>query len=255
MSVYPAVLPSMLKYACRILSAGLLLCATFLPGHGIAGSFSVNPVRVELSGAAPNAVIHVENTSHAAVTVQLSTMVWSQTDGKDQLRPTRELLSTPQIFSLRPGAVQVVRVGILRKPDTRKELSYRLLLEEIPPPPPPDFKGLQVALRVSLPVFVKPPGETHEQLEVALRLQPDNHLTLSLANDGNGSAHWSGFSLHDAAAPERVLAAHPGAVYVLPGQRRDVSLQAPGMEAGRKILIRATTRGSPVEFHATPVAP
>lgn len=255
MSVYPAVLPSVSKYACRILSAGLLLCASIFPGHGIAGSFSVNPVRVELSGAAPNAVIHVENTSNAAVTVQLSTMLWSQVDGKDQLRPTRELLSTPQIFSLKPGAVQVVRVGILRKPDAGKELSYRLLLEEIPPPPPPDFKGLQVALRVSLPVFVKPTGETREKLELALRLRPDHQLTLSLANDGNGSAHWSGFSLHDAAAPERVLAAHPGALYVLPGQRRDVSLQVPGMEAGRKILIRASTRGSPVEFHATPVAP
>ncbi len=255
MSMYPASLPVMLKYACRILSAGLLLCATFYPRHGVAGSFSVNPVRVELSGAAPNAVIHVENTSNAPVTVQLSTMLWSQVNGKDQLRPTRELLSTPQIFSLKPGAVQVVRLGILRKPDTGKELSYRLLLEEIPPPPPPDFKGLQVALRVSLPVFVKPPTDTREKLEVALRLQPDNHLTLSLANDGNGSAHWSGFSLHDAAAPERVLAAHPGAVYVLPGQRRDVSLQASGVEAGKKILVRASTRGMPVEFHATPVAP
>ena len=50
-------------------------------------------------------------------------------------------------------------------------------------------------------------------------------------------------------------AAHPGAVYVLPGQRRDVSVQAPEWEAGRQILVKTTTRGRPVEFHATPVAP
>ncbi len=255
MSRYPAAMPVMLKHACRILSAGLLLCASLIPGHGIAGSFSVNPVRIELSGAAPNAVIHVENTGNASVTVQLSPMLWSQADGKDQLRPTRELLSTPQIFSLKAGAVQVVRVGILRKPDPDRELSYRLLLEEIPPPPPPDFKGLQVALRVSIPVFLKPPVETHEKLELALALRKDRQLTLSLVNGGNGSAHWAGFSLHDGADPERVLASYPGAVYVLPGQRRDVSLQVPGVEAGRKILVRTSTHGRPLEFHATPVAP
>lgn len=253
--MYPAVMPVILKHACRMLFASLLLCASALPGHSVAGSFSVNPVRIELSGTAPNAVIHVENTGNAPVTVQLSTMLWSQADGKDQLRPTRELLSTPQIFNLKAGAVQLVRIGALRKPDAGRELSYRLLLEEIPPPPPPDFKGLQVALRVSIPVFLKPPVETREKLEVALRLKPDNQLTLTLANAGNGSAHWSGFTLHDEAAPERVLAAHPGAVYMLPGQQRDVSLQAAGVEAGRKILVRASTRSGSVEFHATPVAP
>ncbi len=255
MSGYPAVTPVVLKHACRILYAGLLLCASAFPGHGNAGSFSVNPVRIELSGTEPTAVIHVENTGNAPVTVQLSTMAWSQADGKDQLRPTRELLSTPQIFSLKPGAVQVVRIGALRKPDADRELPYRLLLEEIPLPPPPDFKGLQVALRVSLPAFLKPPADTKEKLAVSLVPKPDKRLTLSLTNAGNGSAHWAGFTLHDAAAPERVLAAYPGAVYVLPGQRRDVSVQAPEWEAGRQILVKTTTRGRPVEFHATPVAP
>ncbi len=253
--MYPAVTPIVLEYACRMFSAGLLLCAMVFSAHSVAGSFSVNPVRIELSGTEPHAVIHVENTGPAPVTVQLSTMTWSQADGKDQLRPTRELLATPQIFSLKVGAIQVVRVGTMRKPDSDKELPYRLLLEEIPLPPPADFKGLQVALRVSIPVFLKPPKETKEKLEVTLALRSDRQLTLSAANAGTASAHWSGFSLHDADAPDRVLASYPGAVYVLPGQRREVSVAAPGVEAGKKVLIRAATRGRPVEFHVAPVAP
>ncbi len=83
-------------------------------------------------------------------------MAWAQKDGKDQLTPTRELIATPPIFNLKAGTTQLIRIGMLRKVDLEKELIYRLILEEIPPPPAPDFKGLQVALRIGLPVFIKP---------------------------------------------------------------------------------------------------
>lgn len=257
--MYPAATRRVLQSVCRILSfcclSSLFLCALLYPSRSTAGSFSVNPVRIELSALEPNAVIHVENTGSKSVTVQLTTMAWSQVDGRDQLRPTRELLSTPQIFTLKAAAMQVVRVGSLRKPDPRQVLAYRLLLEEIPAPASPDFKGFQVALKISMPVFLKPAQEVREQLEIAMNLQSDKQLTLALSNTGDGVAHWSGFTLHDDAFPDRVLASYPGAVYVLPGQRRQLSLFVPDIGTGTKVMIRAATRGSLVEFHGLPVSP
>ncbi len=257
--MYPAVTPYFFQCACRIFSAccsGRLLLLGLLYAQGsAAGSFSVNPVRIELSAAEPNAVIHVENTGGKAVTVQLMTMAWSQVDGRDQLHPTREILSTPQIFSLKPQARQVVRLGSLRQPDSAKVLAYRLLLEEIPSPPAPDFKGLQVALKISMPVFIKPAKDAREKLDIALSYQPDKQLALALSNSGDGVAYWSGFSVHDETSPDRVLASYPSPVYVLPGQRRQLSLTVPDISSGTKLMIRAATRESSVEFHALPVSP
>ena len=105
-----------------------------------AGSFSVNPVRVELSAQRMSAVVEVENTSSGEVTVEARTFSWSQHSGKDQLSPTREIIVTPQVFRLKSGAKQLLRLGLLRKPDPLTELPYRLLIEEIPPPPSAEVK-------------------------------------------------------------------------------------------------------------------
>lgn len=240
---------------CASCLTGLLLLISLYPENSFAGSFSVNPVRVDLSAAELNSVIHVENTSGAPVTIQLMPMEWSQADGKDLLTPTRELLATPQIFRLQPGAVQVVRIGALRRPDDDKDLPYRLILEEIPSPPPPDFKGMQVALKVSMPIFLKPARESREKLDMALTALPDNQLKLAVTNSGTGVAHLSGLSLRDDAAPDKLLATYQNAIYVHPGQRRELTLRTSGIEPGRKVLIKATARGRSMEFHATPASP
>ncbi len=248
-----------LKHICRIRTAcvvlSLVLFAILFPRTGISGSFSVNPVRIELSESAHNAVIHVENTSATQVTIQMTTMAWSQENDKDHLRPTRELLSTPQIFILKPGATQLVRVGALRKPDNEKELAYRLLLEEIPPLLPPDFKGLQVALRISMPIFLKPTKSATEKLEFAFSREPKKGLKLLLSNSGNGVAQISGIRLYDGTTPETLFAAYPNTVYVLPGYRREISLQTGDSGSAKKILIRAVMRGVPVEFYAVSLSP
>lgn len=248
-----------LKNACQIhamcVLTSLVLFALLFPCTGVAGSFSVNPVRIDLSESVLNAVIHVENSSGTSVTIQLTTMLWSQENNKDQLRPTREIISTPQIFKLKPGATQLVRVGTLRKPDNEKELTYRLLLEEIPPLPPPDFKGLQVALKISMPIFFKPAKDAREKLQIAFTRDSERGLNLSMLNFGNGVAQLSGIRLYDEAAPDTLLVSYPNTVYVLPGQRHELSLRTIGSGFGEKILIRAVMRGVPVEFYAVSSAP
>ena len=63
---------------------------------------------------------------------------------------------SPPIATIAPDKEQIIRVGLRRAPDKERELSYRLFLQEVPAPPKPGFQGLQVALRVGLPVFVQP---------------------------------------------------------------------------------------------------
>ncbi len=239
---------------CSLLVLPILALTTAAPDCR-AGSFAVSPTRIELSDAQSRTVIHIDNPTKDPITIQLRPMAWSQPEGKDQLRPSRDILATPQIITVQPGASQLVRVGALRKADPQGELAYRLLLEEIPPPAPPDFKGLQVILKVSLPIFLKPAITSKEKLQISLSSADAQQLSLQISNSGNASAHVRDISLHPAEEPDNLLATYPGSVYVLAGQQRAVVLKPGDYDLGKKFLIKATTQSGPLQFHALPISP
>src|SRR5438876_8352828 len=74
-----------------------------------AGSFTVNPVRVTLSATQSVAAITVRNVGTEATVVQLETSSWNQHGGLDSLASTTEVLATPPIITLPPGASRIIR--------------------------------------------------------------------------------------------------------------------------------------------------
>ncbi len=240
------------SFMIRSLSVAACLYGALLNGADChAGAFAVSPTRIDLSDAQSRALIQIDNPTAEPVTLQLKLMAWSQPHGRDQLSPSREILATPQILTVKPGATQILRIGALRKADLHVELAYRLMLEEIPAPVPPDFKGLRVLLKVSLPVFLKPATDGKEQLEVALAADESQQLTLRISNSGNVAAHLRDISLHPADAPATLLASHPTSVYVLAGQQRIVVLKSGDIVPGTRYLIKAASPSGPLQFHAT----
>lgn len=216
-----------------------------------AGTFSVRPTRVELSDKHSRDVIQIDNPTDEPVSLQLKLLAWSQVDGKDLLHPTRDILATPQIVTIKARASQLVRVGALRKADLKSELAYRLLLEEIPAPVPPDFKGLQVLLKVSVPVFLLPANSKREKFEASLSEIDSTLISLRIVNSGNVSVHLRDISLHPADSPETILATSQSSLYVLPAQQGSVIFNATKLDFGKKFLIKATTPSGPVQFDAT----
>src|SRR5215470_478534 len=93
----------------RALGAACLALIGLQPGAGVAGSFEVNPVRVDLSAAARTAAVTVRNTGAEAVVVQLSVVAWSQEDGRDVYSDTKEILATPPIATIPAGGEQIIR--------------------------------------------------------------------------------------------------------------------------------------------------
>ena len=257
------------RWTARSLMAALSVLLMSLPVESRAGSFHVSPVRVEVSSQEKSSVLRVENNGQTTVTIQLHVVAWAQKDGKDLLTPTRELIATPPIFNLKPGATQLIRIGMLRKVDPEKELSYRLILEEIPSPPAPDFKGLQVALRIGLPVFIKPDTSAQQQLKFAIERLDAGSLWLTMTNQGLAHMQLFGLKLYPEAKADSVLATHDASLYLLPGQERrlllkqiapiglidpTVLLNAAPTDVGR-VLIKAQTRAGLVESYATIVSP
>lgn len=212
-----------------------------------AGSFSVQPVRVELSSSARTAAITVVNGSaQEPAVVQLQAYTWTQENGQDVYTSTNEVLATPPIFTLAPGGSQIVRVGIRRNFDPSRELTYRLYFTEVPRAPQPGFHGLQVALRIGLPVFVQPVAQ--QQLKLAWQLTgvADNRFKLHVQNHGNVHAQILNFDLFVAGTEKRIAANHTPA-YVLPGQSREWTVKGdtpPPMEDTPIRLLAVTSKGN-----------
>ena len=210
----------------RIAACGgfALLLLTFLC-TAFGGTFEVNPIRVDLTASGRSAALTVRNSGSEQVVVQISVMAWSQEQGRDLLSTTEDILISPPIATIQPDREQVIRIGLRRAPDVKKELSYRLFVQEVPPPPAPGFQGLQVALRIGLPVFVQPrEGPARALLNWDAQLRGSDSVNLKLQNNGTGHIQVSQIEL--AMPPETApLAEHSSLVYVLPGQSHEWDLK------------------------------
>jgi len=206
------------KWAAR----GLLCCASALVliGTGTeawAGSFTVSPVRIELSPQRPLGSLTITNDGTEPVTIDAKAMVWTQQSGEDRHEDTRELIVTPPVFTLEPRAYQVVRIGLRRPPDRERELAYRVFLTENAPPPTAATTGVAMTLRLSVPIFIRPVAAPVARLDWSASLVSPDELRLQAVNVGN---------LHVQVADLRLSSGGQLAgqmstpAYVLPGQTR-----------------------------------
>jgi fimbrial chaperone protein len=200
-----------------------LLCLTIEPAF--AGSIVVNPIRLTLSASKTAGVLTIRNTGAEPSVVQLEVMSWSQQDGKEVLVPTKELLAAPPIFTVPAGGSQMVRVGLRKPADPRSEVTYRVIMQEVPPPPKPGFQGLQVALRLSVPVFVAPAVASAPEIQWSATRTTQGDLSIGVTNTGNAHIQITGFRLSVAGSTLSPL--QPArSEYVLPGQRMGWTLRS-----------------------------
>ena len=233
--------------------AGLAALLALSPAY--AGTFTISPLRVDFADATGTAVLTVRNGDAKPVVVQTQGLAWSQEGGQDALTPSRDLLVSPAVFTLPAGGSQLVRVALRRNVDPARELTYRLLLQEVPQEASPDFNGLQIVLRLSVPVFVEPRAPASPQIAWVAARGTDGKLSLSARNDGSAHARIHGFSVKTADGATTMLD-QPELAYVLPGSTRHwtfddnnntrlnaQSTTGPGM-AGPYRLEGTTDRGS-----------
>jgi fimbrial chaperone protein len=208
---------TLLTRALRILVLGALALASVSSAR--AASITLDPVRIELSTDQRTATVRVRNASAEPVIVQAEILSWSQRDGGDVYAPTREMLVTPTVVTIPARSDQIVRVALRRDQDPTLELAYRLYVQEIPPSPKPGSVGLNVALRIGVPIFVAPIAGTVKP-QLAWRAAPATNgaLTLSVHNAGTGSARLIQTELSTSGGLP--IAHLHDLAYVLPGQTR-----------------------------------
>jgi fimbrial chaperone protein len=205
-------------HARRSTSISFGLAALLALSGAEAGTFSLSPLRVDLSGAVSTAALTVHNDDEKPLVVQAQGLAWSQEGGQDSLTPSRDVLVSPAVFTLASGGSQVVRVALRRPADATRELTYRLALQEVPQAANPGFTGVSVALKLSVPVFVAPQAAAEPRLEWRAERDADGHLVLVARNDGTAHAQVRHVAL--TAVGSGPTLERPGLAYVLPGATR-----------------------------------
>jgi fimbrial chaperone protein len=204
----------------------LALCAS---GAAHAGSLQVSPLRIELTPAKSIMSMTVRNGEPAEMQVQAEVLEWTQENGRDVYRPTRDVLVNPAIFRLGPQGTQILRMGLQVAP-AAVERSYRVFVQELPQEDlsPGGAGGLrmQTLLRLGIPVFVPataPRIDARWSLEQAAAAGDAPSLTLANA----GTTHIQLTQIVLRQADGRELLRTPLSLYVLPGRATSLPLKLP----------------------------
>ena len=246
----------------------LLALATLAFGHDSrAASLQVAPTTITLPPEQAAEGLTLSNTGAQPLHAQLRVFRWTQRDGVDRLDATTELVLSPPMLELAPGARQLVRVVRGTAPPSDREASYRVIVDELPIETQDSSRTrLRLALRYSIPVFLLP-GPPAMDASNAAASPTGAMLQARLSGeagaryveiDNTGDAHAQLADLSFVGRDGRRVAIAPGlSGYVLPGQRMrwrlPVALVA-GPDLGRDGVFVATVNGEPVERRLVPDA-
>ncbi len=216
----------------------LLLAATAARAQAI----TVLPVNIQLAPGQKAATLTVINEGSRESSFQIRAYVWQQNEAGDvQLTDTDELLASPPLGSVGPSARQVIRL-VLRHSPQEREATYRILVDQIPPAAAPGT--VQVALRLSIPIFA-PPG-TRVAPHVVWRTEnADGQAWLVAVNDGNSHLTVRDMVLRSAGGATIPINTANVSPYVLAGNTRRWRLL--GQPPGGPLRLTGNADNGPID--------
>lgn len=191
-----------------------------------AANLQISPVMIILRAGQSATGINMQNLGAAPVYGQVRVYLWEQKDGDDVLTPTQDVVASPPILQIGPKSSQVIRLVRRSEQLPSSELSYRILIDEIPREEGGPAAGVDIRLRYSVPMFVLPADERAAPSLAWHVYKKDGNWMLRVKNLGNQRAQIGALELRNAAGATFVIA--PGLFgYVLPNRLREWRLPTP----------------------------
>lgn len=233
----------------RLIFGALSLSLT-IPAY--AGNFSVTPVRIYMTPNDKAVAVTINNQGDDDLVMQADVYSWSQTpDGKDELTLTDDLLLSPPIIKLAGKSRQVVRLARLTRMKPDRQITYRLVVREIPEARPvKDRVQLQLALAFSMPVFITPRGAKSNLVCSAERTSASS-VSAACENTGTAYAQPLDFVLSNSVGEK--LASRDSGGYILPTIKRKFDIKSAGkrIPGGKATLTVRLDDGSKQTFDVT----
>ena len=218
----------------------------------VAGSFSVTPVRLFFEQRDRAVAVTLTNEGDTEIALQADINVWSQdAAGVDKLELTEDLIVAPPSLKLAPHARQVVRLALVTPRDASRQMTYRLIVREVPEAVPQKETNVQlpIALVLSMPVFITPPT-AKRQMNFSMTRSASRTLQVVTENTGAAYAQLRDVELR---RNGQTLARFEGSNYVLPGARKMLALKAEGSDvpAGDAELVVSFDDANPQTYRVT----
>ena len=214
-------------------TAATLLLTVLSAQATFAGVIQVNPVNVVLPPDKSATSFSIKNGSSEPVSVRVSALRWTQQEGRDVRSETNDIITSPPIFTIPANGSQLVRLGLRsRTPGA----AYRIIVEEIPSPKP-KTSGINVALRLDLPLYVLASRGAKADIEWVAWRNGEGELLLEARNRGAMHQQILGIDAIDAHGKRSLLS--DGMGVVLPSSARRWSAgKRPGLRAGTTIQLK-----------------
>jgi fimbrial chaperone protein len=151
---------------------------------------------------------------------------------------------SPPAVTLEPGADYATRVVRLDRAPVQGELSYRLLVDELPEPDRARNGAVALVVRYSIPVFFTAADARAPHLGWSVE-RKDGRVSLVARNDGTRRLRLSDLSVSDGAG-HRVSFGPGLAGYVLGGSAMRFTPRAKGGFSGSDLSVSAMTDLGPI---------
>lgn len=217
-----------------------------------AQSFSVQPTKVSFDRNTKAQRLIVRNKSSGDLSLQAGVYKWSQDkDGKDIYEDTSDIVIFPRIFTVRKGEQRLVRLGTTPGPAPR-ERAYRVFVEELPVEDRKTTRsGIGLVFKVGIPVFVSPPQNSPEVLNISLAIEKEKAILTVFNND---IAHTTIESIsmigHDVRGKE-IFSKSLNGWYILSGSSRVYKTDIPQVVCRRLTRVHAVVRTARNSFENT----
>lgn len=137
----------------RLFTLAAALIAGLYASPSNATSLRVSPVLLDIKAPVATSNLRIWNDAKAPINVQVRIFRWTQQNGSDVLTAAEDVVASPPMTQLKPGAENLVRIVRLSKAPIKAEESYRVMVDELPSRGKTQSGTINLVVRHSIPVF------------------------------------------------------------------------------------------------------
>ena len=168
----------------RSIALALFTGAAFAPPAQADSVVQITPVLLDLTGPSAVGVVNFGNQSQESTTIQVRVFKWRQSNGRESLEPTEDVVVSPPKAEIAAGATLSIRVVRTAQAPITGEDSYRLVIDQLPQARDSGRAMVAMLLRQVLPLFFASAERSNPSVAWSIA-RVDGKLALLARNGGD----------------------------------------------------------------------